>query len=271
LMVHWQRVGFVHGVMNTDNMSILGETIDYGPYGWLEGFDLAWTPNTTDAQGRRYRFGAQGEIAYWNLSRLASALVPLFGEVEPLQQAIESYPRVFWSQWEAMMASKLGLSGYEPASDEELLRELIELLQLAETDMTIFYRRLAEVDLDALDGSLPAPLLEAYYDPTQFDAAGREKLGAWLVKYRARVAADGAEPGERSRRMHAVNPRYVLRNYMAQLAIEKAELGDNTLVLELLDLLRKPYDEQPERAEWFAKRPEWARSRPGCSTLSCSS
>lgn len=271
LMVHWQRVGFVHGVMNTDNMSILGETIDYGPYGWLEDFDPAWTPNTTDAQGRRYRFGSQGEIAYWNLSRLASALVPLVGDVAPLQQAIEEYPRVYWSRWETMMVQKLGLASYEVSSDEPLLRDLIECLQLAETDMTIFYRQLALVDLDGMGETLPDELQLAFYDEAGPDAAAREKWMAWLTRYRERVASEGVEPAERARRMNAVNPRYVLRNSMAQLAIDKAEQGDGSLVMELLDLLRRPYDEQPERAEWYAKRPEWARTRPGCSMLSCSS
>ena len=95
MIVHWMRVGFVHGVMNTDNMSILGLTIDYGPYGWIDNFDPDWTPNTTDAQGRRYRFGQQPQIAYWNLSRLANALVPLFPGVEPLQAGLQRYVDVY--------------------------------------------------------------------------------------------------------------------------------------------------------------------------------
>ena len=169
------------------------------------------------------------------------------------------------------MVQKLGLASYEVSSDEPLLRDLIECLQLAETDMTIFYRQPALVDLDGMGETLPNELQLAFYDEAGPDAAAREKWMAWLTRYRERVASEGVEPAERARRMNAVNPRYVLRNSMAQLAIDKAEQGDGSLVMELLDLLRRPYDEQPERAEWYAKRPEWARTRPGCSMLSCSS
>ena len=156
LMVHWMRVGFVHGVMNTDNMSILGLTIDYGPYGWLEGFDPTWTPNTTDAGGRRYRYGNQPRVAHWNLAQLANALVPLVGDAAPLQEAIDAYPRLYESEEERMLASKLGL----PEPDRGLTDDLGEVLQLLETDTTLFYRALADVPLDghANDDRLLAPL-----------------------------------------------------------------------------------------------------------------
>ena len=143
MIVHWQRVGFVHGVMNTDNMSILGLTIDYGPYGWLENYDPNWTPNTTDAAERRYRFGNQPQIAFWNLGQLANAIYPLIEQVEPLQQAINAYKDTFERGWQTMVADKLGLNVYDPATDDELNTELLILLQLVETDMTIFYRKLA--------------------------------------------------------------------------------------------------------------------------------
>lgn len=276
MIVHWMRVGFVHGVMNTDNMSILGQTIDYGPYGWLEGYDPDWTPNTTDAGGKRYRYSGQPGVAQWNLFQLANAILPLIGEAEPLQALIEGFATRYDTLWRAMMADKLGLDAYDPRDDDALFTELLEVLQLTETDMTLFYRLLAEVPAEAGthepdDAALLAPLREAYYRPEQLDGAHRTRIAAWLRSYRQRVQRDGTPDADRRRRMHAVNPKYVLRNYMAQMAAEQAETDDNRLVHELLELLRHPYDEQPGQQRWFARRPEWARNKPGCSMLSCSS
>jgi len=148
MIVHWMRVGFVHGVMNTDNMSILGLTIDYGPYGWLEDYDPTWTPNTTDASGRRYCFGNQPQIAHWNLVQLANAIYPLIEQVEPLQQALDVYTQSFQQGWQTMMAQKLGLNTFEPDTDDALFTELFAILPLVETDMTIFFRRLAMLDVN---------------------------------------------------------------------------------------------------------------------------
>ena len=134
LMVEWMRVGFVHGVMNTDNLSILGETIDYGPYGWLEGFDPDWTPNTTDAGQRRYRYGQQPAIAQWNLLQLANALYPLIEETKPLEDILGSFATHYESQWQRMMANKLGL----PNFNADLTNRLLKLLTETETDMTLF-------------------------------------------------------------------------------------------------------------------------------------
>ena len=145
MIVHWMRVGFVHGVMNTDNMSILGLTIDYGPYGWLENYDPDWTPNTTDAAGRRYRFGNQANIAHWNLTQLANAIYPLIGSVDPLQDALMTYSDRLKKEWQRMMADKLGLKAFNPATDDDLSRELFELLAMVETDMTLFFRALGRV------------------------------------------------------------------------------------------------------------------------------
>jgi serine/tyrosine/threonine adenylyltransferase len=273
MIVHWMRVGFVHGVMNTDNMSILGLTIDYGPYGWLEDYDPGWTPNTTDAQGRRYRFGNQPQIAFWNLSRLASALYPLIGEVEPLQQALDTYGESYQRGWEAMLAAKLGLKNFDPATDLELVTELQAVMMLTETDMTLFYRALARVEggESTRNDVLLAPLMEAYYRPEELTVEKRERSVRWLRSYLARARRDGTPDSERQRGMNAVNPKYVLRNYLAQLAIDKAEGGDHSLVTTLLEVLRRPYDEQPGREEFAQKRPEWARHKAGCSMLSCSS
>lgn len=265
MIAHWMRVGFVHGVMNTDNMSILGLTIDYGPYGWLEDYDPDWTPNTTDAGGRRYRFGNQPPIAHWNLAQLGQAILPLIEEVEPLQEIINQYRPEYERQWQQMLTQKLGLETY----DDELAVELHEILPLVETDMTIFYRQLAEVEVgaaaDTTDAELMAPLLNAYYVPEQLTEDYKTRLAAWLRRYSAQAKVG------RKAAMNAVNPKYVLRNYMAQLAIDKAEVGDFALVNELLELLRRPYDEQPEKEQYAQKRPDWARHRAGCSMLSCSS
>jgi uncharacterized protein YdiU (UPF0061 family) len=262
-------------VMNTDNLSILGLTIDYGPYGWLDNYDPHWTPNTTDAEQRRYRFGQQPQIAYWNLGQLANALYPLFGEAEPLQAGMSAYAETFDREWQRMMADKLGLAVYRPETDEDLIVELLALLQRVETDMTKFFRTLAELDTrddqSGWETRITGLLYESYYVPAQLTPEYRERLSAWLGHYRARLRQDGVPDEQRRRRMQAVNPKYVLRNYLAQLAIDKAEQGDFAMVDELLDLLRRPYDEQPEREYYAAKRPDWARSRPGCSMLSCSS
>ena len=277
MIVHWQRVGFVHGVMNTDNMSILGLTIDYGPYGWLENYDPDWTPNTTDKAERRYRYSNQPACAFWNLGQLANAIYPLIGEAEPLQQALNVFTLVFGEQWQLMMTGKLGLSHYDPDQDDELHAELLALLELVETDMTIFFRQLAEVDLGKADlqniniEALIAPLAEAYYVPEQLTPDYMTRLVDWLMRYNRRIIQETLPQEVRRERMNRINPKYVLRNYMAQLAIDKAEQGDFAMIAELLELLRRPYDEQPGKAEYAAKRPDWARQRAGCSMLSCSS
>ena len=277
LMVDWMGVGFVHGVMNTDNMSILGLTIDYGPYGWLEDYDPKWTPNTTDAQGRRYSFGNQPYIAHWNLAQLAQSIYPLIGQQELLLNALDEYRNVFEQGWRQMMGRKLGWNSFEPTIDEALVSELLEILPLVETDITIFYRRLAEVDTEAKnlsetsDQALMEPLMESYYQPAQLTNDYVSRFGKWMRDYIDRTQRDGTPNDVRRRRMNKVNPKYVLRNYLAQLAIDKAEEGDNSMVDELLELLRYPYDEQLDKQAYAVKRPEWARHRAGCSMLSCSS
>ena len=266
MIAGWMRVGFVHGVMNTDNMSILGLTIDYGPYGWIDDFDPGWTPNTTDAAGRRYRFGAQEQVAHWNLARLAESLLAVFPSPDPLHAGLERYVTTLSDCARSSIAGKLGL---RDCSDEDvaLMHALQELLRAAEVDMTIFFRGLADVDLDA--PSL-GPVRGAFYSEDKMREA-EPRFDDWLRRHAERVRRDAMEPAERRARMNAANPRYVLRNYLAQEAIDRAERGDYAGIEELLEVLQRPYEEQPGAERFAARRPDWARHRPGCSMLSCSS
>ncbi len=267
MIIHWQRVGFVHGVMNTDNMSILGLTIDYGPYGWLEGFDVGWTPNTTDRQHKRYRYGNQPNIGLWNLYQLANALYPLIEAAKPLEDVLEGYKIDFEKRSLEMMRAKLGLQEKDE-KDLLLIQELEDLLQTAETDMTIFFRNLSKFQKN---GNVPFEIIkDAFYDeqlPEDLVSTWKN----WLDAYKERLQLESISDVERQKKMNAVNPKYVLRNYMAQLAIDDADQGNYGLIDECYQLLKKPYDEQPEYEKWFAKRPEWARTKVGCSMLSCSS
>ena len=275
MIAHWQRVGYVHGVMNTDNMSIHGLTIDYGPYGWIDNFDADWTPNTTDRAHKRYRFGNQPAVAHWNLAQLANALVPAVHEVDPLQAALDEFMPSFNSYWAEMMASKLGLASLASDPADELVAELFDLLHAAETDMTIFFRRLVDIDIstepELATVETILPLEEAYYVPSDLHGNSQDRLLSWVKNYLHVSQLSGVEAAERSLMMKAANPKFVLRNYLAQLVIDAAENEDISMIHEVLDVLRNPYDEQPDYDHWAAKRPDWARHRPGCSMLSCSS
>jgi len=289
MIVHWQRVGFVHGVMNTDNMSILGETIDYGPYGWIDNFDLNWTPNTTDASGKRYRFGAQAEIGQWNLFQLANALYLLINEAKPLEELLNNYAIQYQSLWHEMMLSKLGLSKVESEKfelnynsnkntvdkeDEKLLLELENILSLIETDMTLFYRQLAKLPMIAMSAKQEqwiTVFADCYYKIEQVDEQYRQQMSGWLTRYINRFEQDELTIEQHISLMNRTNPKYVLRNYLAQQAIERAEQGDFTEVKRLQELLKTPYQEQGEFELYSQKRPTWAENKAGCSTLSCSS
>ena len=258
LVAHWMRVGFVHGVMNTDNMSILGLTIDYGPYGWIDNYDPEWTPNTTDAATRRYRYGLQYQAAGWNLVRLAEAFHPLVDDVPALERAIEVYESEWNRASRETMVGKLGLESYNGASDDKLWNDLTRMLQLAETDMTVFFRQLSNTEegVDTIDH-----VADAFYFPLR-PAEKAQWLG-WFARYRQRIAQDQWSSAARKASMDSVNPWFVLRNYLAQEAIEAAEKGDLSRLHQLLDAGRRPYAEQPQYADFGKKRPEWARHKPG--------
>ena len=267
LMLEWMRVGFVHGVMNTDNLSILGLTIDYGPYGWLEDYDPEWTPNTTDRGTRRYRYGQQPLVAQWNLARLGGAFLPIIGDTTMLEAALGEYATTVETGWWSMWGAKLGLDEVGEG-DRPLIDDLLDVLGLTETDMTVFFRSLPDVAAvaDTGDRALVDPLLDAYYRPEELGGEVLAGVAGWLRRWRARIGDDDVRAA-----MDAVNPRFVLRNYLAQLAIDDAERGDFGRIEEQLDVLRRPYDDQPGREQYAEKRPEWARQRVGCSMLSCSS
>lgn len=267
LMLEWERVGFVHGVMNTDNMSILSLTIDYGPYGWLEDYDPTWTPNTTDSQHKRYRYGNQAQIGLWNLLQLANALLPIIEDADALEKILLDYQTDYLAKHLRMIWSKLGFSsGSQP--DEEIVKEVQKLMYQSEIDMTIFFR-----NLNKFEATSPLEFIETIKDASysQNFEQFQPNWEKWLDLYAKATLSDNQDAALRTESMNKVNPKYVLRNYMAQLAIDEADKGNYDLVDELYCLLQKPYDEQPEMEKWFAKRPDWAKHKVGCSMLSCSS
>lgn len=270
LMAQWMSVGFVHGVMNTDNLSILGLTIDYGPYGWLDYFDPGWTPNTTDAAGRRYRFGAQPQVAQWNLARLAEALLPVSGgDPTPFREALDRYVEVYEEVSLDLNRRKLGLPHLPSGAEEHrrLLRDLFPLLVRAGLDHTLFFRTLARVD--PRDPS-PEPLEIAAYSAREW-GVHRDEIGAWLRRWGGAVCAGGEDPGIRVARMNRTNPGFILRNWIAQTAIDEAEAGAPERIRQLLTLAEDPWQEPESYGEFGRRAPDWAFDRPGCSMLSCSS
>ncbi len=229
LVAGWQAVGFTHGVLNTDNMSILGLTLDYGPFAFMEGFDLAHVPNHSDDQGR-YAFGRQPAIALWNLGCLAHALLPLLGGEDAARAALETYGPIFAEAHEEQFRKKLGLTAWRGEDDLTLLRALLRVLAREHADYPRFFRLL---------GDFPAvePLRALFADRRPFDA--------WCEHYRERLARDGRDPAERKRDMDRVNPKYVLRTHLAQAAIERAEMKDFREIDRLLAIVRDPFSDRP--------------------------
>ncbi|HFB63898.1 MAG TPA: YdiU family protein, partial [Aeromonadales bacterium] len=283
MIMHWMRVGFVHGVMNTDNMSITGLTIDYGPYGWLEGFEPDWTPNTTDATHHRYAFAKQPQIAQWNLLQLANAILPLVDEVVPFEKILQNTSTLFDFKWHEMMLKKIGIVNYDQIlhknkEHEDLLQQLIQVLCCREIDMTLFFRQLAEVNLATADFSTQQDtdkaidiLSDSFYKSSPLNKKQFIIFQNWLKLYQIKIKQEPQTHQQKKQQMNQTNPLYVLRNYLAQQAIEKAEKGDYAEINTLLNLLKNPYEAQPGMERYQQKRPEWARHKAGCSMLSCSS
>ncbi len=276
MIAHWMTVGFVHGVMNTDNMSILGLTIDYGPYGWLEPYDPNWTPNTTDFGYRRYAFGQQPQIALWNLAMLAGALSALVSDAEEeLRKGLEVYRSTLSNTFHERMLRKLGLTALAGEEDSALIEDLHRSLADSEMDMTLFFRHLSHAAPALAANSENEELLirglieAASYSVSKMDR--HDSLLQWLPRYAQRLRKESVGIESIREGMLSVNPKYVLRNYLAQRAIEAADSGDLSYLQTLMKVLKTPYAEQPEQEEFAGKRPDWARDKPGCATLSCSS
>jgi uncharacterized protein YdiU (UPF0061 family) len=245
LIARWQSVGFAHGVMNTDNMSILGLTLDYGPFGFMEAFDPGFICNHSDHRGR-YAFERQGQIGLWNLTCLAQALSPLI-DIEAARAALARYEDIFINEYSLLMARKLGFELVDEAA-AALANELLEQMQQSRADYTLSFRALCDVGFGI--GENAAVLRDRFVD--------RERFDRWLADYRERLRA--AAPGDAARRiaMRAVNPKYVLRNYLAQVAIEKARQGDYSEIDRLMRILQSPYDEHPGRDVYAEPAPAWA-------------
>jgi uncharacterized protein YdiU (UPF0061 family) len=253
LVAQWQAVGFCHGVMNTDNMSILGLTIDYGPFGFLDAYDPGHVCNHSDEQGR-YAYGRQPNVALWNLHALAQALLPLIGDTDRALAALEPYRSVFPAAWQRRFATKLGLATSED-DDAALVGAWLERLAADRVDFTIAHRRLAGF----VRGAANDALRDLFIDRAAFDA--------WAARYGDRLRREGSVDAERAARMNRVNPKFVLRNHLAETAIRQARAGDFDEARRLLRVLERPYDEQPEHAAYADFPPDWAASLE----VSCSS
>lgn len=253
LIAKWQAYGFCHGVMNTDNMSILGITFDFGPFAFLDDFDQAFICNHSDHEGR-YSFSNQVPIAQWNLSALAQALTP-FIKVEALREAIGLFLPLYQAHYLDLMRRRLGLTTAED-EDSEIVTRLLQLMQNSGVDYTLFFRRLGD---DAPEVAVRR-LRDDFVDMAGFDA--------WAQVYLARVAReDAGTQADRQARMHAVNPLYILRNYLAQRAIEAAEKGDYDEVRRLHQVLNRPFEEQPGMESYAQRPPDWGKHLE----ISCSS
>jgi len=267
MVVEWLRVGFVHGVMNTDNMSVLGLTIDYGPFSFLDNYDPNFTPNTTDLPGKRYAFGQQANIAYWNLSRLANALSPLFDNVEQLDLQLKTYEDIYWGKYYEMMANKLGLDGIKDDDDVQLLASFERFLASIQPDMTIFYQLLIDLPAGLETEELLVYFKDSLYNDLEaVDAAALYEL---IKTYQTRLNANTCTREDSLQRMRTANPRFILRNYLLHMAIDELQKGEQQLFLKLQQALKDPYSNSYD--DFFEMRPGWATQQAGCSMLSCSS
>ncbi|KAL2487942.1 hypothetical protein Fot_41234 [Forsythia ovata] len=266
LVASWQGVGFTHGVLNTDNMSVLGLTIDYGPFGFLDAFDPRYTPNTTDLPGRRYCFANQPDIGLWNIAQFVTTLstAQLINDNEA-NYAMERYGTKFMDEYQAIMAKKLGLPKY----NKQLISKLLKNMAIDKVDYTNFFRSLSNIKADPTlpEDELLIPLKAVLLD------IGKERKDAWtswLKSYLQELSASGISDEERKVSMDSVNPKYILRNYLCQSAIDAAEVGNFEEVRQLLKVMNCPYDDQPGMEKYARLPPAWAY-RPGVGMLSCSS
>jgi len=250
MIAQWQAVGFSHGVMNTDNMSILGDTLDYGPFGFLDSYNPNFICNHSDSHGR-YSFKNQPSVGLWNLNALATSLMSLLSSDE-LIAVLKTYEPHYLAHYRALMAAKLGLLEYRD-DDEQLLNSLLELLQKNAVDYSLFFRQLCT--FSATDQSVRDHFID------------RDAFDLWAEQYLQRLVQQPLTDQQRCAQMLRTNPKYVLRNYMAQAAIEKARQGDYSEVNLLLRVLQNPFDEHPEAEKYAGLPPDWADH----ISVSCSS
>ena len=273
LVAHWQAVGFVHGVLNTDNMSILGETIDFGPFGFLENFDPDWTPNTTDAEMHRYTYQNQPDIGLWNLSRLTAALNQVLNDTEKSKVLLQKYKTAYFAEYGVVFRKKLGFDKIDDKDLGALIEKLHKLLEECQIDFTIFYREFANFDIfnkwkDFQDFLKTVGF--SFYNQILVE----NKMGDWmafLLEYKNKLAESNQTLEQRKKLMDSANPKYILRNWMLQQAINESATGNNTMLQELNEMIKTPYEDRPEFNKFYQKRPDWAKSLPGYSMLSCSS
>jgi uncharacterized protein YdiU (UPF0061 family) len=262
MIIDWYRVGFVHGVMNTDNMSILGLTIDYGPYSMMDGYDLEFTPNTTDLPVKRYAFGKQGQISHWNLATLANAIFPLINDADALEKILENYGGKFWVDHDKMLADKFGFDEVLP-EDERFFTDWQQVMQDLNLDYTLFFQSLektsSEIKIEDFSGSF-------YKDLTESEL---KRLSNFVEKYHERKLKNKISEQESLELMSKANPKFTLRNYLLFEAIQDAENGDYKLFFKLKEAVQNPYENR--FPEFNKKRPSKYDDQTGCSQLSCSS
>jgi hypothetical protein len=252
LIAQWQSIGFCHGVMNTDNMSILGDTFDYGPFAFLDDFKADYICNHSDYQGR-YAFNQQPGIGFWNTRCLASAMAPLVG-AKSAESLLACYEPAFHQQIQEALGAKLGLALREE-QDSLLIRDLLQLLHNQKVDYTIFFRQLCDFHSEAE----PGKVRDLFPDRDQFDK--------WALRYTHRLRREDITGEDRQQRMRAKNPLYILRNYMLQEAIEDAEKGRFESIDKLLTIVRSPYTPKDNMEKYAGFPPDWGKHME----ISCSS
>jgi uncharacterized protein YdiU (UPF0061 family) len=252
LIAMWQAVGFTHGVMNTDNMSITGLTIDYGPFGFIEDYNPEYTPNHSDHFGR-YSYQNQPAIAHWNLNKLAVAMSSILdGDIA--QKSLDEFRNLYSAEYVGIMSKKLGLKEQMP-EDVGLIKRLLEILTVEEADYTVFYRSLGS--LNSVDDTQIVSMFD-----------NKDSISNWLSSYKLRLTAEGSDDKIRKKEMDSVNPKFILRNYLAENAIRKAvDEGDYSEIERLHRILRKPFEEQEEFQDYAEASPEWGKNLE----ISCSS
>ena len=263
LLVEWYRVGFVHGVMNTDNMSLLGLTIDYGPFSFLDEYSLNFTPNTTDLPGRRYAFGKQAKIAQWNLWQLANALFPLIKDEKILEKILNDFTEIFWTKHDKMMAAKFGFEAVLE-NDGEFFTKAQEILEDLKIDHTLFFKQLENLDEKS---DLKIHFLEVFYEVLSEEQL--LKFAEFILNYRDRLSKNAITGAESLAIMKKTNPKFILRNYLLFECIAELNEGKKDLFHKLSTALENPYEEI--YPEFSKKRPAIYNDQSGCSTLSCSS